>query len=193
MELILASSSPRRKDLLSEAGILFRASSPNVEEWSTESHPDLSPNDLALSNARLKADCIRQKNPTAVVLAADTIVYCKGDVLGKPNSRSDAIRMLSLLSNSTHEVITGMVWHVSYNRTVKEYIGRTFVTFKPLNEKRINEYIDRVNVMDKAGSYALQDRGEDIVERIEGSRTNVIGLPMEKVHQWWTEEYQSKN
>lgn len=193
MELILASSSPRRSTLLREAGILFRTVSPEVEELSADTHPELPPHELAKINARMKAEAVAGMHKESVVLAADTVVYCQGQVLGKPTDEQDAERMLTLLSGNTHEVITAVIWLNHKANAVKEFIGRTWVTFKPLNASQIRDYISRVQVMDKAGSYALQDRGEDIVERIEGSRTNVIGLPMEPIEEWWSQDYQSRN
>jgi septum formation protein len=164
-----------------------------VEELSAESNPELPPHELAKINARMKAEAVAESHPASVVLAADTIVYCQGQILGKPESTAAAERMLTLLSGNTHEVITAVIWLNHDANAVKEFIGRTWVTFKPLTLSQIRDYISRVSVMDKAGSYALQERGEDIVERIEGSRTNVIGLPMEPIKQWWSHDYQSRN
>lgn len=193
MELILASSSPRRSHLLHEAGILFRSISPEVDELSAATNPELPPHELAKINARMKAEAIAESHQTSLVLAADTVVYCQGQILGKPEDQQDAERMLTLLSGNTHEVITGVIWLNHSANSVKEFIGRTWVTFKSLNIEQIRDYISKVPVMDKAGSYALQDRGEEIVERIEGSRTNVIGLPMEPVQEWWSQDCQSRN
>ncbi|MGF1678742.1 MAG: Maf family protein [Candidatus Methylacidiphilales bacterium] len=193
MELILASSSPRRRMLLEEAGILFRSIAPDVCEDSQETRPELPPHELAKWNARLKAEAVAFDHPGSVVLAADTLVCCQGMVLGKPSDRTHAEKMLALLSGSTHEVITAVIWLNPGANAVKEYIGRTWVTFKPLTRDQIREYLDQVHVLDKAGAYALQERGEDIIERIEGSRSNVIGLPMEPVRRWWAQDYQSTN
>lgn len=193
MKLILASSSPRRSQLLQEAGILFRVISPDVEELSAETNPELPPHELAKINARMKAEAVAESHPDSLVLAADTVVYCSGLILGKPKDQVDAERMLTLLSGNTHEVITAVIWLNHSANSVKEFIGRTWVTFKPINLDQIRKYIAKVSVMDKAGSYALQERGEDIVERIEGSRSNVIGLPMEPVQEWWTQDCQSRN
>lgn len=193
MELILASSSPRRSHLLGEAGILFRSISPDVEELSAETNPELPPHELAKINARMKAEAIAESHPDSLVLAADTVVYCQGQILGKPVDQQDSERMLTLLAGNTHEVITAVIWLNHGANSVKEFIGRTWVTFKPLNLEQIRNYTSKVPVMDKAGSYALQDRGTDIVERIEGSRTNVIGLPMKPVKEWWSQDCQSRN
>lgn len=193
LELILASQSPRRRDLLREAGILFRSVSPEVEELSAETHPELPPAELAKINARMKAETVAGHNPESIVLAADTVVYCQGRLLGKPEDLNEAREMLSFLAGNTHEVLTAVIWLNHPANSIKEFIGRTFVTFKPLNPADIDAYLEEVPVLDKAGAYALQEKGESIVERIEGSRTNVIGLPMEPVREWWSRDYQSKN
>lgn len=193
MELILASSSPRRQHLLHEAGILFRAVPPQVEEHLADTQPGLPPQELAKLNARLKAEDIAARYPSSVVLAADTIVYCAGRIMGKPEDEAEAFQMLQTLSGRTHEVITAVVWLNHPANSVKEFVGRTFVTFKPLDADAIRDYIRTVHVLDKAGAYALQENGEDIVERVEGSRTNVIGLPMEPIQEWWTLDFSSRN
>jgi septum formation protein len=189
MELILASSSPRRSALLSEAGIVFRVEVPGVEEWDGDNHPHMPPVELARHNARIKGEAVFAINRQAYILAADTIVYCDGRVLGKPDGLEDARAMLAWLSGKTHEVLTAVVWINGASRVMKEFVARTWVTFRPLDAAGIEDYLAKVHVLDKAGSYALQDHGESIVERIEGSRSNVIGLPMEKVLEWWKEAH----
>lgn len=187
MQIILASSSPRRQDLLEDAGIRFLIDPPNIEEWSEESHPDMPAVDLARSNARRKGEDVAQRYPDSIVLSADTIVYCDGRILGKPLTQTEAKEMLTFLSGRTHEVLTAVSWIDSAEEKIREYVCRTWVTFKELTPEMIEAYITNVHVMDKAGAYALQDRGEDIVERVEGSRSNVIGLPIEIISDWWDE------
>ena len=187
MELILASSSPRRQDLLEEAGILFRVDAPMVDEFDAVTHPDLSPIELAKANARLKAEAVVPRHPQGVILAADTIVFCDGKTLGKPADLAQARQMLGWLSNKTHEVITAAVWLKVQQKIMHEHVARTHVTFRPLDDAAITAYLAKVHVLDKAGAYAFQEHGYDVVERIEGSKTNVIGLPMEIVNQWWSE------
>ncbi|GAB4242191.1 MAG: Maf family protein [Candidatus Methylacidiphilales bacterium] len=182
---ILASSSPRRHDLLREAGIPFSAVVPDVEEWDTRTHPELSPAELVLANARRKAMAVWQENDARPILAADTLVVCRGRVLGKPADLEEAVGMLQWLSGQTHEVITGVAW--VRGREIRETIVRTCVTFRALDKAAIQGYLARVDVLDKAGAYALQEEGSRIVERIEGSRSNVVGLPMEKILDWWRE------
>ncbi|MEM9399728.1 MAG: Maf family protein [Verrucomicrobiota bacterium] len=185
MHLILASSSPRRQDLLRDAGFYFESEAPCIDEWDSSSHPDMSAIDLAQANARRKAEEVGKRHDQSIVLAADTIVYCEGQILGKPVDLVEARTMLSLLSGKTHEVITAVCWLDTRKKTLKEHVARTWVTFRQLSSQAIDAYLEKVHVLDKAGSYAAQERGEEIIERMEGSRTNVIGLPMEIVSEWW--------
>jgi septum formation protein len=187
VELILASSSPRRQDLLEEAGILFRVDAPMVDEFDAATRPDLSPIELAKANARLKAEAVALRHTQGIILAADTIVFCEGKTLGKPSDLQEARQMLSWLSNKTHEVITAAVWLKVQQKVLHEHVARTRVTFRHLDDAAISAYLAKVHVLDKAGAYAFQEYGYDVVERIEGSKTNVIGLPMEIVHHWWSE------
>jgi septum formation protein len=184
MELVLASSSQRRQDLLEEAHIPFRVEAPHIDEWTPESHPEYIPQDLALANARRKADVISLRNPTAAVLAADTMVVCQDRILGKPADLDEARRMLGFLSGKTHAVMTAAVLMVRPRKTVREHVAQTCVHFRTLDTAAIRAYLERVHVLDKAGAYAYQDRGEDIVEQVEGSTSNIIGLPMEIVLPW---------
>ncbi|MEM9444087.1 MAG: nucleoside triphosphate pyrophosphatase [Verrucomicrobiota bacterium] len=185
MQLILASSSPRRQDLLQEAGYCFESEAPYIDEWDSTTHPDLSAIDLALANAQRKAQKVAEHRQDAVVLAADTIVYCDGKVLGKPEDQGEAKKMLRLLNGKTHEVITAMAWFETAKNFMRRCVDKTYVTFRNLSEEDIDFYLGKVHVLDKAGGYAVQEHGEEIIERIEGSRTNVIGLPMERLQEWW--------
>ncbi|MFQ3671712.1 MAG: nucleoside triphosphate pyrophosphatase [Verrucomicrobiia bacterium] len=180
---ILASSSPRRHALLREAGIAFTAVAPEVEEWDNRSHPELSPQELVLANARRKGMAVWRGGEPRPILAADTLVVCEGRVMGKPANLEEAAEMLRWLSGRTHEVITGVV--CVRGKEIRETVVRTRVTFRTLDEAGIGDYLARVHVLDKAGGYALQEEGARIIERIEGSRSNVVGLPMEKVLNWW--------
>lgn len=180
---VLASTSPRRHQLLQEAGIPFTAVAPEVKEWDCRSHPELSPVELVLANARRKGIAVWREQDLRPILAADTLVVCSGRILGKPSDLEEAAAMLRWLSGRTHEVITGLVWVCG--RDIRETVARTWVTFRKLDELTIADYLSRVNVLDKAGAYALQEEGELVIERVEGSRSNVIGLPMEKVLAWW--------
>lgn len=182
--LILASASPRRQELLEQAGIVFQTDPPDIPEWDNASHPELSPAELVLANARRKAQAVAPRHPHLPVLAADTLVCCEGRILGKPANTSEAAAMLSWLSGRTHEVLTGVALRDPATRTLREHVARTCVTFRALDGAQIAAYLAKVHVLDKAGAYALQDHGFDLIERLEGSRSNVIGLPMEIITHW---------
>ena len=184
MRLILASTSPRRADLLRESGIAFQVIRPEVEEWTAEDFPEVAPGELARANARRKAKAVVEKNPGKPVLAADTLVVCEGKIMGKPADEEMAKQMLGWLGGRIHEVITAAVLMMPGGKKCREAVVRTRVKFRPLAEREVSDYVREVDVMDKAGAYALQDGGDRLVERVEGSRTNVIGLPMETVLPW---------
>ena len=184
MRLILASTSPRRADLLRESGISFRVEPPQVEEWSAKDFPEIQPGELARGNARRKARAVAEKHPGQPVLAADTIVVCEGRVLGKPADEEVARQMLAWLSGRTHEVVTAAVLVLPDGKKIRESVVRTRVKFRELAVAEVEAYVREIDVLDKAGAYALQDGGDRLVERVEGSRSNVVGLPMETVLPW---------
>ena len=184
MRLILASTSPRRADLLRESGISFRVEPPQVEEWSAKDFPEIQPGELARGNARRKARAVAEKHPGQPVLAADTIVVCEGRVLGKPADEEVAKQMLAWLSGRTHEVVTAAVLVLPDGKKIRESVVRTRVKFRELAVAEVEAYVREIDVLDKAGAYALQDGGDRLVERVEGSRSNVVGLPMETVLPW---------
>lgn len=185
MRLILASTSPRRADLLRESGVLFRVEAPGVEEWAAEDFPEIQPGDLARGNARRKARAVAARYPGEPVLAADTIVVCEGRVLGKPADEAMAHRMLGWLSGRTHEVVTAVVLVLPDGKKIRESVVRTRVRFRRLEPGEAEAYVREIDVLDKAGAYALQEGGDRLVERVEGSRSNVVGLPMETVLPWY--------
>ena len=173
---ILASQSPRRVDLLTEAGYTFEAIPANVEE----AHDDtLTPPVLTCANAGLKADAISLQHPRAVVLGADTLVYVDGMPLGKPADIEEAVAMLQRLVGRTHQVCTGVVLCRQEPQVEVIFHVITDVTFLGVNKSQIEAYLTKINPLDKAGGYAAQDHGSDIIERTKGSWTNVVGLPME--------------
>lgn len=175
--LILASASPRRVELLSEAGYQFEVRIPEVEE----SHdPTLTCEALTLENARLKASAITHYEPGALVIAADTLVYLDNIPFGKPNDLSHAAEMLRQLSNRTHTVCTGVAIAIS-DGFEKTFAVLSQVTFKPLNDALIADYHSRIQPLDKAGAYAVQDESAMIIQSVTGSWSNVKGLPMEKL------------
>ncbi len=177
--LVLASTSPRRRSLLAEYGYRFEVVAPEgVEEIAP---PDLSPGDTVLANARAKARAVNR--PDAVVLGVDTEVFFEGRVLGKPRDMDDAFAMLSRLNGRTHEVYSGC-WLVE---AVKErgFVEITRVHFYHRTDDEMRAYLQRIGPLDKAGAYAAQDDNGGMIARVEGSYTNVIGLPMEALAREW--------
>lgn len=170
--LILASSSPRRRELMGYTGLPFQVITAQAAE-ETQGDPDW----LVMENARRKARAVWEKHPGHLVLGADTIVYQRGRVLGKPRDREEAIRMLTALSGAWHTVYTG-VCLVDAKGGEQLRCDISKVQFVPLEEETIRAYVDTGEPMDKAGAYALQGIGGMYVQRIEGSYSNVIGLPM---------------
>ena len=175
MEIILASQSPRRQELLERMGIRnFRVVSADIDEREEEQLP---PEQLVCRLALRKAEAVAEKAPKgAVIIAADTVVSLDGTVLGKPGDKLEAFKMLSTLSGNRHQVYTGLcvIWDGD-KRTEYEV---TDVTFRELGEKEIEDYIATGEPMDKAGAYGIQGYGALLVERIEGDYYNVMGLPV---------------
>jgi len=170
--LILASKSPRRKEILQGLGLEFRCESPEVDERiSPSTEPSLLVRELALR----KAEAVRLQSPTDLVISADTIVYHRGRVLGKPESKEDALVMLRLLSGDAHTVYTGYAVRSMY-KTVCDFCA-TEVRFRTLDDDEIVKYIKTGEPMDKAGAYGIQGIGGLLVEGITGDYLNVVGLP----------------
>lgn len=175
MQLILASASPRRKQILAETGARFYVVVSEGEE-----RPDLSlpPEEIVKSLARQKAENVFARYPGAAVLGADTIVYFEGEVLGKPKSEEDAAEMLRRLSGKAHSVYTGYCILAGERRI--EGACRTEVVFNDLSEQFIRAYVAGGSPMDKAGAYGIQDDAR-LVKEYRGSYTNIVGLPREEV------------
>ena len=174
-KLILASKSPRRSDLLKQAGLTFAIIPSDFDESSvTMSDPESHVKALAKS----KASDISRKNPDSWVLGADTIVRIEDRILGKPGSKDEARSMLKQLSGKTHQVITGycLCCHTK-NKFISETV-KTDVRFKTLRDTEIEWYIQTGESLDKAGAYAIQGVGAFLVKSINGSYTNVVGLPI---------------
>jgi septum formation protein len=172
MRIVLASGSPRRRELLEAAGLSFEVIPSPAEEIQDAG---LGMAGLCEENARLKAAAVSV--PGAVVIAADTLVFIDGEPLGKPQDMAEAHRMLRRLSGQTHQVCTG-VCVVDAEGKGKTFHAVTNVVFRELDEADISEYLATTNPLDKAGAYGIQDRGELIVERISGAYDNVMGLPV---------------
>ena len=172
-QLILASGSPRRRDLLREAGLSFQIVSPEVEELTGGALP---PRELALANARLKCMAVSMEKWEAMVIGADTVVALGGQVFGKPVDLEEAAGNLRLFRGRVHEVMTGVV--LSHGDHVSEFVGTSYVKFHDFSDEVIEQYLKKVPVLDKAGGYAIQDCGEMLVEKFEGDFDNVVGLPV---------------
>ena len=173
--LILASKSPRRSELLKQAGLLFSVIPSDFDEGTLAlSNPDLD----VITLAESKAFDISQKHPDAWVIGADTIVIVGRKILGKPASEKEAFEMLRRLSGKTHQVLTGYcICCKKKNRIFSEAV-KTDVRFKELTDAEINWYIQTGEPFDKAGGYAIQGIGSFLVRGINGSYTNVVGLPV---------------
>ena len=174
MDIILASQSPRRRELLERMGLPFRIITPDIDERMERALP---PGELVAAISAEKAGAVAaQAGPGAVVIAADTVVALDGAVLGKPAGEADAARMLSALAGRTHHVYTGLtVLRGERVRTVSE---ETAVTFRPLTEQEIAAYVRTGEPLDKAGAYGIQGYGALLVEGIRGDYYNVMGLPV---------------
>jgi septum formation protein len=181
--LILASASPRRRELLAEAGIPFTVVVANVTEHEAE---DADPREMVRHNAALKADWVAARHPDATVLGADTTVFIDRTVLNKPRDAAEARAMLRRLSGRTHTVFTGLaIRRVSDGLKLDQGVASD-VTFKRLDDATIELYLSRVHTLDKAGGYAIQEETDLIVAGYTGSLTNIIGLPVEEMKQLLT-------
>ncbi|MFK7851690.1 MAG: nucleoside triphosphate pyrophosphatase [Akkermansiaceae bacterium] len=176
MRLILASSSPRRRELLEKAGLAFDVIPSRGEEIHDE---NLGMEALCMENAKIKAMDVAVQYPDAVVIGADTLVFLSQVPLGKPKNLDEAKSMLIRLSGRSHQVCTGVC--ISRDQEVRTFSCTTEVEFRELNEAMIQDYLATTQPLDKAGGYGIQDHGERIVSQITGSYENVMGLPVEMV------------
>jgi septum formation protein len=182
-ELLLASASPRRRELLAQAGYSFRVVPAEVTEHEA---PDADPRHMVQHNAALKAEWVSARHPTATVLGADTTVFIEDTVLNKPRDPAEARAMLRRLAGRTHTVFTGLAVRRAADGLRLDLGVASDVTFKPLDEAVIDRYLSLVHTLDKAGGYAIQEHGELIVAGFTGSLTNIIGLPLEETKQLLT-------
>lgn len=174
---ILASRSPRRRELLAAAGFEFESASSDAAE---KVDVDLTLQELTLFNALRKGEKIARLRPESIVLAADTLVALEGEVIGKPRDLNEAAQILRRLSGRVHEVCsTVIIFHLA-RATSTSFHEISRVRFRRLSQDKIDKYLAKMNPLDKAGAYAAQGHGAEIIARIDGSFTNVVGLPMEK-------------
>lgn len=175
---ILGSGSPRRRDLLSQAGYQFDVQVSKAEEMDAA---DLDVRELTKLNAKLKAEEVAERFPDAVVLGADTLVTIDGQILGKPADREAALEMIRQLNGRTHQVMTGVYLMQKEPFSCLEHCEVSDVSFKSLSAEELVKYHELIDPMDKAGAYAAQEHGEVIIGKTGGSWSNVVGLPMETV------------
>jgi septum formation protein len=176
--LILASASPRRLELLRQLALDFEVVPSETLEVH---HEQLTALELAQVNAYRKARSVAKKFPDALVLGADTLVCLDTALFGKPATLEDAYLMLEQLQGHTHQVVTGLCLLHLRNHHQRVLAETTAVTFRALDAVAIRRYLTRVNPLDKAGAYAIQEEGDLLVEKIDGSYTNVVGLPVERL------------
>lgn len=177
--VILASASPRRKELLAGMGIPFEAIPADAEEISAGS--GLPAEEIVQFNAVRKAGVVAGSHPGSLVIGSDTVVECDGRIFGKPASPEEAVSMLKTLSGRSHRVMTGVALQLPQTGLNRSFTEISHVIFKKLSDETIREYMRLVNVMDKAGAYAIQEHSELILARLNGSLSNVIGLPVERL------------
>lgn len=181
--LLLASTSPRRRELMDRLGLPYTTFSPPDEELPEDGDHELSPAELAGHNAGTKLRSARSAFPDHTLIAADTIVVLDGQSLGKPRDLEQAADYLARLSGRCHTVLTALALAFPGQKPQIEPVT-TAVYFHPLASAAIQDYLEKVPVLDKAGAYAYQEHGHLVVERIEGSADNVIGLPTETLNAW---------
>ena len=176
--VILASASPRRSQLLASMDIEFEVVPSHVEEL-IDGY-DFIP-DLCEANARIKAEPIADMHPECLLIAADTMVYLEDTLFGKPTDIDDAHRMLTRLQGRTHQVTTGVSLIYHNEEISKSFSVITNVTFLSLDAGQISEYLAKIDPLDKAGGYAIQEHKQMIAKRVSGSVSNVVGLPVERL------------
>ncbi len=181
-EFVLASASPRRKELLSQIGIKFRTCTSKKEEEILRNTPEDIVKDLSYTKAR---DVFERGNREAVVIGADTIVVADERVLGKPKDEKEAFEMIKLLQGDTHQVYTGVsiIWQQNNNTHVSSFVAMTDVELYYMNDDEIRKYVAMTEPYDKAGGYAIQGFFARYVKQIKGDYNNVVGLPIGKLYQ----------
>jgi septum formation protein len=176
--VVLASTSPRREELLRLLQIEFEAQSSQVAEFAEANE---SPRAMVVRLARAKAEAVHKLRPEAIIIGADTVVVCDSQVFGKPASLEDARRILRQLSGRTHEVLTGVC--VIHGHTRKVDCSRTVVEFSSLTKQEVEWYLRTGEPMDKAGAYGIQGLGARFISRVNGCYSNIVGLPLSLLYQ----------
>ncbi len=179
MKLILASKSPRRRDLMQREGLAFEVIAIETDELHDAS---MAPEALCAHNASAKAEAVAALHPEATVIGADTLVFIDNEPLGKPQDEADALAMLTRLQGRTHCVCTAVALIMAGGER-RDFCETSHVTFLPRTQEQLQDYIKQVYVLDKAGAYAMQEHSELIVQKVEGDIDNVIGLPITRLMQ----------
>ena len=178
-KMILASASPRRREILEQIGVKFVIAKSDFHE--PEFSVDLLPEEYVKECARGKAENVADRFDDVLIIGADTIVVCENRLLGKPDSMADAFEYIKLLSGTRHDVYTGIcIMDVCDGRVLTDY-EKTSVTFRSLTDREISLYLSIIKPLDKAGAYAIQGPGAVIVESINGCYYNVVGLPVVRI------------
>ena len=189
-KIILASGSPRRREILTNAGVDFDVYISGADESSVSPEGisfGIYVQELALIKAKDAAKSVDTKE--SLIISADTIVVCDDEIMGKPKDRTDAFRMIKKRSGKTHSVFTGIcVWRTADAFSVCTY-AETKVTFKELADEKIQKYVDSGECDDKAGAYAVQGKGATLVEKTEGDYLNIVGLPLFKLFEILENEF----
>lgn len=174
-KIILASTSPRRQQILSNLNIDYTAISPSYDE--KKFNLSVTPDSIELLSLNKAKSVCNKITVSALVIGADTVVICEDKILGKPKNREDAYKMLRMLSGKTHYVMTGIA--IADTENGRNYTSHdiTYVTFNELSDNQIYNYIDNMQPYDKAGAYGIQELPADFVRKIDGETDNVIGLP----------------
>ena len=180
-KMILASASPRRRELLTQAGFSYEVNVSDADEIITEKEPDKIVKELAL----VKACAVAASETEALIIGADTIVTVDGKILGKPRDAEEAFSMLSMLQGRTHQVYTGVALITKEEGLQKSHVfsEKTDVHMYPMTEQEIREYIATGEPLDKAGAYGIQGRAAVYIRKIEGDYNNVVGLPISRLYQ----------
>ena len=187
LEILLASASPRRAEILSSLGIKFTVIRPDVDESSDVKDPEALTRELALRKGREALRMIGGNCDGKLILSCDTVVYCDGEILGKPENDVDAKRMLRLLSGKTHKVVSGIC--IISDKLCTSAAESTLVTFSPLTDGDIEFLIKNGEALDKAGAYAVQGLASVYVEKLTGDYFNVVGLPVNLINRTLTERF----
>ncbi|MBO5762723.1 MAG: septum formation protein Maf [Lentisphaeria bacterium] len=179
--IILASASPRRKELLGKAGYPVFDILPSPAEELAQTEENVYR--LALTNAVRKAEAVADLHPDALVIGADTLIEFENEAIGKPVDRDDAVRTLLRLSGKTHSVTTGVCICCRAAKVMIRFAESSFVEFLPFDRTVAEQYTAQVPVLDKAGSYAIQDHGDMLIREIRGDYDNIVGLPARRVRE----------